>query len=144
MSTTEVTALEMVREFNASVDAVYRAWTEVSEMKQWMAPEGISVARLEADVRVGGKYLIEMATPNGPATAIGEYREVSPGKSLSYTWRWQEQEEMPDSLVEVSFAASNAGTEVTLRHTGFVNEEATKGHTDGWGSCLAMLAKHLA
>lgn len=143
MNTTEVTSLEIVREFKASVDRVYRAWTEVSEMKQWMAPEGASVARLEADVKVGGKYLVEMATPNGPATAVGEYREVSPGKSLSYTWRWKEQDEMPDSLVEVTFAASSGGTKVTLRHTGFANEDSAKGHTAGWNSCFTVLEKHL-
>ena len=139
MSTATTHALEITRTFNAPIDRVWRAWTEVEAMRQWMAPEGMDVARLEADVRPGGRYLIQMAKPGESFTVEGEYREVVPTERLSYTWAWQHEPGVPPSLVEVRFAPSGTGTTVLLRHTGFTTEEAVTGHDEGWTSCLGRL-----
>ena len=57
--------VHLTRTIKASREAVFRAWTEPEQMKQWMAPEGMDLPVVEADVRVGGAYQIQMLSPEG-------------------------------------------------------------------------------
>ena len=79
------TTLQLKRTFEAPRERVYRAWTDPEEMKNWAAPsEDYEVAAV-VDLRVGGKYRIQMTHRDGAVhTAHGEYREVSPPEKLVF------------------------------------------------------------
>ncbi|WP_271395578.1 SRPBCC family protein [Neomicrococcus lactis] len=55
--TTEMQNLNLELEFKAPRAKVWAAWTEVSQLVQWFAPEGWTVRESDAviDARVGGK-----------------------------------------------------------------------------------------
>ena len=140
------TALTISRVLPASPQRVFEAWTKAEHLKQWSAPEGVAVASVEVDLRVGGRYRIHMeALDDKTFTATGTYREVDPPRRLSYTWRWEEADhDVGETLVTVDFNDLGGSTEVVLRHERFPNAEATADHEQGWGSCLNRLEAILA
>ena len=48
----------------------------------------------------------------------GVYREIVPGKKLSFTWAWESTPE-DETLVTIELRKNGAGTELTLAHTKF-------------------------
>jgi uncharacterized protein YndB with AHSA1/START domain len=90
----------------------------------------------EVDLRVGGKYRIEMQSPNGARhVASGVYREVTPPKRLVYTWGWEDSS-VKDSVVTVEFQDRGKSTEVILRHERLPDAESRARHTEGWTECM--------
>ena len=48
------------------------------------------VPLVHMDLRVGGKFRIQMKNPDGEYfTAVGEFREVKAPERLVYTWDWE-------------------------------------------------------
>ena len=66
MSTDTSTTLKLSRVIQADLDTVFQAWTEPDHLKKWSAPEGVSVALAEVDLRVGGRYHIRMRNAEPP------------------------------------------------------------------------------
>jgi len=90
----------------------------------------------EVDLRVGGKYRIEMHAPDGATHIVsGEYREVAPPKRLVYTWGWEDGT-VKDSVVTVEFQERGKSTEVILRHERLPSAESRARHTEGWIGCM--------
>ena len=75
------------RTFNVPVNVIWQMWTQPEHFKNWYGPEGFTVPVAEMDVRVGGKHLFCMLTPDGSRKmwSTGEYTEVVPNKRLVYT-----------------------------------------------------------
>ncbi|MGY5319616.1 SRPBCC family protein [Neomicrococcus lactis] len=80
--TTEIQNLNLELEFKAPRAKVWAAWTEVSQLVQWFAPEGWTVRESDAviDARVGGKehfvmHSIENPEMQSPVDAV--FTEVS-------------------------------------------------------------------
>ena len=141
----EKPSLTIVRNFKAAPEKLWRALTQPEALKQWMAPsDAFTIPLAEADARVGGRYRIVMKAPDGEQHDVsGVYREVAPGRKLVYTWAWKSTPER-ESLVTVELRAAGGGTELTLRHEQFADEEARDRHQQGWTGCLARLEKALA
>jgi uncharacterized protein YndB with AHSA1/START domain len=101
-------------------------------MVRWM---GIDVV---LDPTPGGELRIEM---NGRDVAEGEFVEVEPPDHVQFTWGWVGSADTGpgSSNVDVTFAATDAGTLVTLRHSGLSHEQAER-HAVGWGHFLERLA----
>ena len=110
------TSLQIRRIYKASVAAVYAAWTDPAQMKQWMGPsDDFGESEVTMDVRVGGRYRIVMHAPDGEVHRVGGvFREIVPDKKLSYTWAWESTPER-ESLVTVEFRPAGQGTELELR-----------------------------
>lgn len=138
----ENTSLEVRRTIAAPRERVFQAWTRPEELKQWSAPGDMTVPVAEVDLRVGGKFRIEMQSPNGVRhIGVGVYREVAPPKRLVYTWTWEgETKGVKDSVITVAFEGRGKSTEVILRHERLPNEKEVIGHTEGWTGCLEKLA----
>ncbi len=140
--TESTTQLRIVRTYSASKNEVFKALTEPELLSRWFAPSDefeAYVDRFEAEV--DGTYRIEMRHKDGNVhTAIGTIREISPPSRLAYTWKW-EGGEMPDTLVTWELKDSGDGTELTLTHDQFPNEEAKNEHLQGWNGCLARLER---
>src|ERR1700761_4492483 len=77
--------LIMRRIYDAPLEKVWRAWTEASRLERWYV-EGDDhiVHRIEADVRVGGDYLIAWGPPGAePVVERGRYTEIVPMRRLA-------------------------------------------------------------
>ena len=79
------------RMLKAPPELAFKAWTTAEHIQQWMRPEpGMVVPFASMDLRVGGRYRIQMQKPDGEFfTAAGEFREVKPPERLVYTWDWE-------------------------------------------------------
>jgi uncharacterized protein YndB with AHSA1/START domain len=143
--TQERPSLSIVRKYDAAPGKVWRAITEPEMLKKWMAPsDAFKVPVAEAELRVGGRYHIVMNAPDGQVHDVsGVYREVVPNKKLVYTWAWKSTPER-ESVVTIELRAAGGGTELTLRHEQFFDEEARNHHEQGWNGCLARLEKAVA
>jgi len=138
MSTDTSTSLRISRVLPADREAVFRAWTEADRLKQWAAPEGFSVAATEVDLTVGGRYRIQMQSPDGEYhTAVGVYRKIERPARLCYTWQWEEGgRDAGETLVTVEFNDIGGSTEIVLTHELFPTSDAKEAHEQGWTSCL--------
>jgi len=129
----------------------YAAWISAEHIQQWMRPEpGMVVPFAFMDVRVGGKYRIQMKKDDGEFfTAAGEFQEVQPPQRLVYTWDWEKdgsgeefgEVEGKTTLVTVEFHQRGEQTEFVLTHTRFATTKSRDGHAEGWDRITACLAQ---
>lgn len=143
MPTTDrpTTGLEIRRTIAATPEKVYQAWTHPATVAKWFGPStDYTVTVRELDVRIGGRYRIEMLHKGGNRhVAAGHYRELVPGVRLVFTWRWEENTTMPDTLVTIDLVRKSGGTELVLSHQLFENQEQRDQHEQGWTECLDRL-----
>ncbi|MBP6819676.1 MAG: SRPBCC domain-containing protein [Ferrovibrio sp.] len=132
-------SLTLVREVKAPPPLVYAAWTRPEMLVHWWGPHHTSCVEAEADLRVGGRFRTVIEEPGvGRHEVSGRYSEIVPEKKLVFSWAWAST---PDriSRVSVSFRATEAGTEITLKHDQFADAEAAVRHTRGWTESLERL-----
>jgi uncharacterized protein YndB with AHSA1/START domain len=139
------------RMLNVAPELAFRAWTSPEHIQQWMRPEpGMVVPFAIMDLRVGGKFRIQMQNPDGEFfTAVGEFREVQPPERLVYTWDWEKDGsgtefgavEGKTSLMTVEFLQRGKQTELVLMHTRFATVESRDSHAGGWGRAVDSFAK---
>jgi uncharacterized protein YndB with AHSA1/START domain len=99
---------------------------------------------LELDVRVGGRYRLEVTTPDGARVVLsGAYCEVRPPERLVFTWQWDGDPDFGETLVTVDLHARGNLTELVLTHERFLNREWRDRHGAGWNGCFAALEELL-
>ncbi|KAF5075772.1 Activator of Hsp90 ATPase -like protein [anaerobic digester metagenome] len=70
------------RVFDAPRELVWKAWTEPGYLKRWWGPKGFTAPAIEIDLRVGGRYLYGMRSPEGQDFwSTGEFREGCPARA---------------------------------------------------------------
>ena len=142
--TAEKTSLEIKRFINAPRDRVYRAWTDPTQLKEWWGPEGVQTRKFEADAHVGGKYRWDLFNQEGEEMSVfGEYLELTPGRRIVFTWKWDDDEawENKSSIVTIELSDRDGGTEVRLTHEQLPSEQSRNRHNEGWSSVLDRLEK---
>jgi len=98
-------AVVIERTFNAPVGRVWKALTDVEEMRQWY----FNLKQFKAEV---GFEFHEGTTYHH----LCKVTEVIPEKKLAYTWRYKGHE--GDSLVTFELFADGNKTRLKLTHTG--------------------------
>ena len=137
------TKLQIRRTFQASPDRLFAAWTTPEELKRWHAPGQLTVAVADVDLRMGGRYRIEMQEPDEGAVhkVSGIYRVVDPPNKLVYTWQWEG--DPAETQVTLEFLSRGTGTELVLTHEGFADGDSRAHHEQGWTSILERLGGQL-
>ena len=139
------------RVLNAPRELAFAAWTSAAHIKHWMQPEpGMVVPFASMDLKVGGKFRIQMRDPEGEFfTAVGVFQEVKAPEKLVYTWDWEKdgsgegfgEVEGKTSLVTVEFhKRGERSTEMVFMHTRFATVETRDNHARGWSRILDGLA----
>ncbi len=139
------------RMLNATPERAFRAWTSAEHIQQWMRPEpGMVVPLANMDLRVGGKFRIQMKMPDGEFfTAVGVFKEVKAPERLVYTWDWEKdgsgaecgEVEGKPSLITVEFLKRGERTELVLTHSRFASVESRDNHAHGWSRGVESFAK---
>jgi uncharacterized protein YndB with AHSA1/START domain len=144
--------LELTQVFDAPINKVWEAWTDIEKLKQWSGPEGMEIPLFECDFRIGGTYKMVMeGNPTGSEggdmrhTVGGKYIEIEEPKKLVYSWLWEGQNpETHTTTITLLFKELGEGkTEFTLIQTGFPDENMVNEHNQGWTSTLRKLTKFL-
>jgi len=135
--------LQVKRRFEASRERVFRAWTEAAGMRQWFFPAPDCTVEVPVlELRVGGKYQVEMHHANGNVHRLsGSDREIRPPEKLAFTWGWEQETGASETLVTVEFHDLGESTEILQIHERFPNLEEREKHSHGWTGCLDQLAK---
>lgn len=146
--------MNVVREFDAPVEQVWKAWTEPKLLDQWWAPQPYKTVTQAMTFRAGGRWSYYMLGPEGQKHyCCLDYREIQPGKMFSGIDAFCDEKgnlstEFPRMDWEVRFVASGSKTrvEVLIR---FASEAdllkiAEMGFQDGFSMAHENLDKLLA
>jgi len=137
--------LEVRKTVKATPDKVFAAWTKPELLYRWFGPGQMLPSEAEVDARVGGKlrFVIEGISPRSgqqmKITFIGVFREVVPGRKLSFDWEVA-GDPGESTFVMVEFLDVTGGTEVVLTQERIPNEELLGRNKGGWGSMLEKMA----
>jgi uncharacterized protein YndB with AHSA1/START domain len=100
----------------------------------------LAVSLAEIDLRPGGKFRIHMREPDGKEHRVsGVYREVDPPKKVVYTWGWDGDHVVKDSVVTIEFHERGEATEVVLTHAGILDDTERASHEKGWVAIMDKL-----
>lgn len=66
---------------------------------------------------------------------------LDPPRKLVYTWLWETDLEVAETLVTVEFHDRGGSTGIVLTHELFPNDEARGRHEMGWTGCFDKLAR---
>jgi len=149
----ETFELSLSQTIKASPQRVYDAWLNPeTRMKWWCAQEGMSCDLCDIEARVGGRYRINMLSPDRTKEyiCVGEFLELDPPSRIVMTWGWEKNEDedlhggpVHDTTLTIDIEATDEGSNLTLSHTGFTNQTQCDSHIQGWTGCLGQLAKLL-
>jgi uncharacterized protein YndB with AHSA1/START domain len=81
----EDNVIVITRVVDAPRALVFEAFTQPQHLAQFWGPKGFSAPVCEVDLRVGGRFRVDLRGPDGatyPCTGI--YREIVPGERLVY------------------------------------------------------------
>ena len=141
---TDQTTLMLRRGYDTDIDTLFRALTDPEAIRQWFGPGTAKVHHAEGEIRVGGRWAIEMVGDNCEEHKVsGEYTQVDPPNRVSFTWAWAST---PENVSEVTYALSPApegGTTLTLTHARLANADARDRHAFGWNGSLDKLGPWL-
>jgi uncharacterized protein YndB with AHSA1/START domain len=141
---TDDLTLRMQRTFQAPAEAVFDAWTSEEVLRRWWHTErGYETSAAEVDLRVGGAVRVVMRDPERDVEygGGGHYTEIDPPHRLAFTWLWDG--ETRRTLIEIDFEETDGATTVRFVHSALWDEEAVRGHEDGWSKLFANLARAL-
>jgi uncharacterized protein YndB with AHSA1/START domain len=119
--------IEIVREFDAPVDAVYRAHSDSELVKQWLGPRGYDMTVESYDVRTGGNYRYVHTNPAGDRFAFnGVFHVVRPNEFIIQTFEF---EGVPDvvSIETLRFEDLGDGRTRLTGHSTYPSQEARDG-----------------
>jgi glutathione S-transferase len=141
---TDGIVLVVRRTIRASAERIFEAWTQPEQLRAWWGPRPVTCSGAEIDLRVGGRYRIANALPDGTTVIIeGEFRDIQRPHMLVYTWRTGQGAEEP-SLVTVRFQARGEATEVVVVHEKVPSAAVRDSHEKGWSGCLDGLEAFFA
>ena len=148
VSTPSDREIVMEREFAATRERVFAAYTDPELIPRWWGPRGVEPVVDVMEVRPGGAWRFVHRDADGTENGFrGTYREVTPPERLVYTFEW---EGMPGHvLVEaITFEEHGGGTKITSVSTFHTPEERdgmlASGMEQGANESLDQLEELLA
>jgi uncharacterized protein YndB with AHSA1/START domain len=148
--------------FDASRDLVWKAWTDPDLFMRWWGPASFTSPACKIDLRVGGKYLCCMRSPEGrDYWTTGIYREIAPPSLLVMTSSFADDKGniVPSETfglspgiakemvvtVQLQEIENRKKTRLILTHSGLSKMTATERSNNriGWSESFDKLAKAL-
>jgi uncharacterized protein YndB with AHSA1/START domain len=150
--------LVITRVFNAPRELLWKAWTEPERVRRWWGPKNFTSPECKIDLRVGGKYLFCMQSPEGKDYwSTGIYNEILPMQRLVCTDSFADEKgnvvhashyglpgDWPlELLVTVTFEENEGKTTMTLRHEGIPAGTMSDNTEAVWNESFDKLADSL-
>jgi uncharacterized protein YndB with AHSA1/START domain len=115
--------LIVVREFDAPLEAVWKAWTDKDILDQWWAPKPWKAKTKSMDFREGGLWLYSMVGPDGTESYCrADFKRVLENKSYSADDAFCDENgkinyDIPRMHWLTNFSPSETGTRVHVEIT---------------------------
>lgn len=107
--------LHITRTFTAPRQAVWDAWTQPDQFKQWFMPAPFSIPACELDVRPGGALRIDTQSPDGTIMPVtGEYTVVEEPSKLVMTTSPLDADGSKLFTVQQTLVLTESGGQTTL------------------------------
>ncbi len=150
--------LVFTRVFDAPREMVWKAWTEPEHVKRWWGPDTYTSPTVKIDLRVGGKYLFAMRSPEGQDFwSTGTFREVVPverlvmtdsfsnekGEIVSPTVYGMSADITDEFLMTITFEDLGGKTRMTLVHSGMPEGEMREMSILGMNQSFDKMAESL-
>jgi uncharacterized protein YndB with AHSA1/START domain len=143
------------REFAASLERVWKAWTTAEILDQWWAPKPYRAETKSLDFKVGGEWFYAMVSPeNEKHWCKATYQSINEKQSYAYTDAFCDEDgnlnnAFPSSHWTNTFSASEDHTivNVVIKHDSLEDLEKIiemgfkEGFTMGLGNLDEVLAK---
>jgi uncharacterized protein YndB with AHSA1/START domain len=129
-------------------EVVFNALTKPEKITEWFQDEA------NLDNRIGGKISLVTRKEIHPDWNLdrdyymeGTIMEFVPNKRLSYSWKFDDTPDFPETVVTWDLEKINSNkTRVKLTHVGFTGKEkgnfSLKSHNQGWAEALDKLSKY--
>ncbi|HZW39193.1 MAG TPA: SRPBCC domain-containing protein [Ignavibacteriaceae bacterium] len=137
------------REFKASPEEVWNAWTKPELLDQWWAPKPWKAKTKSMDFREGGKWLYSMQGPNGEEHfSRADYKKIIPYKSFTGLDSFADADgnmnnELPVAEWTCTFEKIPGGTvvnvEMTFKSEADLNKLVEMGFKEGFEAALTNL-----
>lgn len=146
------------RVFDAPRELVWQVWTQAEHLKQWWGPESFTAPEIQVDLRVGGKYLFCMTSPDGENYwSTGVFTEIVPIERFTFTDNFADEhgnivdpsyygmDEGFSDQMEVTVTLEDLGdkTKMTMTQRGIAPGAMFEGTHSGWSGSFDKLAAHL-
>jgi len=106
--------VDAIREIDAPVTDVYRAYTEPNLVAQWLGPREMITEMGEYNVTIGGRWQMTHRNPEGAAFGFrGVFHDVAPEDHIVQTFEFDGAPGHA-SLERVSFADLGGRTRITV------------------------------
>lgn len=147
--------LRITRVFDAPRELVWQAWTDPEHLARWWGPKDFTAPTVKIDLRVGGKYLYCMRSPEGQDFwSTGVYEEIVPFERLVCTDSFADADGnvvsasyygMGDDIpleMRVTILLEDIGgkTRMTVVHTGMPGGDMAEMTHAGWNESFDKLA----
>ncbi len=148
--------ISIIRVFDAPRLKVWQYWTDPEYLKRWFGPVNYTTPYYSVDLRVGGKYLNCMRSPEGKDYwGTGTYLEIVEGKHLVSTDAFADKDgnivppstygmegDWPaDAKIDLTFEEVGEKTRLTLRHINVPPGDAGDQTEQSWKEILDRLAE---
>jgi len=140
----------ITREFDATLDLVWDAFTKAELLDQWVAPKPMTSKTKYQDFKVGGKRFYAMVNPDGQERwSIQEYTAITPKTNFKMYNAFADKDEnpqLPGSAWDYTFTEENNITKVsiTILNESFERMESLlEGFKQGFTSSLKNLGNLL-
>lgn len=137
-------SVRIVRTFNASVDDLFRAWTDAEVRAKWLVPPGWRLSVCTSHPFVGGDWDLVLVDETGVQHRDrGEYATLEPGSLIETSWFYSNatRPEEDASWLKVTFRETAPGkTRQTLVHSRLLTPEQRTGYGQGWAENMDRLA----
>lgn len=113
----------VVREFDAPLEEVWKAWTDSNIMDQWWAPKPYQAKTKTMDFREGGHWLYSMVGPDGNESFCrADFKTIVENKSYTAEDAFCDENgkithEIPGMHWKNEFSATDTGTKVEVEIT---------------------------
>ncbi len=135
MKTTDLTVSRTIR---GTAEAVYDAWLD---------PEGpgslwYGSKRVIMNLEVDALFYVLVEHEGRTWAHYGRFVRLERGRAIEHTWMSEPTRGL-ESVVTVTFAPVDGGTEMTLHHANVPDDKDGRGHKEGWAWCIGELAKRV-
>jgi uncharacterized protein YndB with AHSA1/START domain len=108
----------ITKEFNATRDLVWDAYTRAELLDQWWAPKPMTSKTTVMDFREGGRRFYAMVGPDGAERwAVQKYTSISPKTNFKFFNAFADENEnlqLPGSDWDFNFTGNNGTTKVSI------------------------------
>jgi len=143
------------REYPVSIERLWNAWTDASELEAWYFPTDLSSTKgaTRSEVEIGGLWACGVEVPEHNFTAyfFGKYTSIVPNQLLEHTLHYTTSAEefaakdfsSESHLIRIEFEDRGASSWSKFSQFGELPEWQAEMAQAGMNSYLESLARHL-